>query len=295
MLTIKQVSDTLTKVLRYRYFSNVFILLSNILIINREGVMKKYTVAMMLLVVFSFGFAKVTAIKVDAKSSHTMTGYLVDKMCGQKMTKLDEAKATEKAMKHTKDCALEDMCKEDGYGIVSNGKFIKFDENGDKLALAYFDKSKKENDFLVDVNGSMDGDIIRVASINDVQEKAEKSEMKGEHTMSGYLLDVACGTKMSKLDAKKAMDKAKGHTKDCAMQDACKASGYGIMMKGKLVKFDDNGNKLASEYFEKSKKEKGFWVDVRGTMDGDMIKVESIHDVKMKAKKTVMKKEAKQG
>ena len=72
-------------------------------------------------------------------------------------------------------------------------------------------------------------------------------------------------------------------------------SGYGIMMKGKLVKFDDNGNKLASEYFDKTKKEKGFWVDVRGTMDGDMIKVESIKDVKAKVKKAVKEKEEKQG
>ncbi len=257
--------------------------------------MKKFTVAMMLLVVFSFGFAKVNTEKLDAKSSHIMTGYLVDKMCAQKMTKLDEAKATEKAMKHTKDCALEDMCKEDGYGLVSNGKFIKFDDNGDKLAVAYFEKSTKEKDFLVDVSGTMDGDVMKVESINDVQEKAEKSEMKGEHTMSGYMLDIACGTKMSKLDEDKAMEKAKGHTKDCATQDACKASGYGLMMKGKLMKFDDNGNKLAADYFDKSKKEKGFWVDVRGTMDGEMIKVESIHDVKGKVKKEVKKKEADEG
>jgi hypothetical protein len=257
--------------------------------------MKKFTVAMMLLVVFSFGFAKVKTEKFEAKSAQSVTGYLIDKMCGQKMTKLDEARATEKAMKHTKDCALEDMCKEDGYGLVSNGKFIKFDENGDKLALAYFAKSTKEKDFLVDVSGTMDGDVMKVESINDIQEKAEKSEMKGEHMMAGYMLDVACGTKMSKLDEDKAMEKAKGHTKDCATQDACKASGYGLMMKGKLIKFDDDGNKLAADYFDKSKKEKGFWVEVRGTMDGDKIKVTSIHDVKAKEKKAVKKTEADQG
>ena len=249
----------------------------------------------MLLVVFSFGFAKVKTVTMDVKSSQSVSGYLVDKMCAQKMTKLDEAKATEKAMNHTKDCALEDMCKDDGYGLVSNGKFIKFDANGDKLALAYFDKSKKDKNFLVDVAGTMDGDILKVESINDTQEKAEKSATEGAHTMGGYLVDVACGTKMSKLDETKAMEKAKGHSKDCALQDACKASGYGLLSKGKLVKFDENGNKLASDYFDKTKKEKGFWVDVRGTMDGDMMKVESIKDVKAKAKKTVKKKEADQG
>ena len=256
--------------------------------------MKKLVMAMMFLVVFTFGNSKVSAATVAAKSSHTMTGYLVDKMCGMKMTKLDEAKATEKAMKHSKDCALEDMCSEGGYGIVSQGKFIKFDEAGDKMATAYFSKASKDKDFPVDVEGSMDGDVMKVEAIKDVlsQESAKKEAV---HTMSGYLLDVACGTKMSKLDATKAGEKAMGHTKDCALQDACKASGYGILSNGKLIKFDDNGNKLASDYFDKTKKEKGFWVDVKGTMDGETMKVESIKDAKMSGKKTGMKKETKQG
>ena len=141
----------------------------------------------------------------------------------------------------------------------------------------------------------MDGDVLKVTSINDAQDKSDKSEMSGSHNMAGYMLDKACGTKMSKLDEKKAMEKAKGHTKDCALQDACKASGYGIIMKGKFIGFDEKGNKLASEYFDKTKKEKGFWVNVVGTMDGDVIKVESIKDVQLKVKKAEPKKEEKQG
>lgn len=117
---------------------------------------------------------------MEKKSSHTMSGYLVDKMCGTKMSKLDKEKATEKAMKHSKDCALEDMCKESGYGIVSDGKFIKFDENGDKLASTYFEKSKKEKDFVVNVKGTMDGDLMKVESIADVKAKVEKTEKKEE-------------------------------------------------------------------------------------------------------------------
>ncbi len=248
--------------------------------------MKKLVVMVMVFVVCSLGYSW---------GSHTMTGYLVDKMCGVKMAKLDETKATDKAMNHSKDCALEDMCSEGGYGILSNGKFIKFDDNGDKLATAYFNKSGKEKDFLVDVEGTMDGDVMKVETIKDVVSQAKESDMSAAHTMAGYLVDIACGTKMSKLDAEKAEAKAMGHTKDCALQDGCKASGYGILSKGKLIKFDEQGNKLASEYFDKTKKEKGFWVDVRGTMDGDMMKVESIKDAKMGAKKTGMKKEEKQG
>ncbi len=257
--------------------------------------MKRLGMATIFLVVWTLGYAGVMTHREDPKSSQKTTGYLVDKMCGVKMAKLDEAKATTKAMNHSKDCALEDMCTADGYGVISNGKFIKFDENGDKLATAYFNKATKEKDFLVDVEGSMDGDVLKVVAIKDVVSQSKSSGMEKEHAMAGYLVDVACGTKMSKLDAKKAEDKAMGHSKDCALQDGCKSSGYGILSMGKLIKFDEKGNKLASEYFDKTKKEKGFWVEVKGTMDGDMMKVESIKDAKMKAKKTGMKKMEKQG
>ncbi len=254
--------------------------------------MKKLVMAMMFLVVAYFGNLASVA---KAGDTHTMQGYLVDKMCGVKMAKLDVTKSTEKAMKHSKDCALEDMCSEGGYGILSNGKFIKFDDNGDKLATAYFNKSGKDQDFLVDVEGTMDGETFKVVNIKDVVFQEKMGEMSGAHTYTGYLLDVACGTKMSKLDEKKAMDKAAGHTKDCALQDGCKASGYGILSMGKLTKFDENGNKLASEYFDKTKKEKGFMVEVKGTMDGDVMKVESIKDAKWSGKKMGTKKTEKQG
>ncbi len=257
--------------------------------------MLRFTIAMMVVfAVSSLGLAKVAP--ATDNGSQKFTGYLIDKMCGVKDAKLDPAKATEKAMKHTKDCALEDMCKEDGYGIISNGKFIKFDETGDKLASAYFDKSSKENDYLVDVEGTMDGDVLKVSSINEPVSGAAMGNSSGAHTMYGYLVDDACGSKMSKLDVKKAEEKAKGHTKDCALQDACKASGYGLIIKGKFVKFDENGNKLASEYFDKTKKEKDFWVDVKGSMEGNTIKVESINEVKAKTmKKTMKEKEEKEG
>jgi hypothetical protein len=129
----------------------------------------------------------------------------------------------------------------------------------------------------------------------DKTEKMGKME-KSEHTMGGYLVDQACATKMEKAGPKKAMMKAKNHTKDCALQDACKASGYGLMSHGKFIKFDATGDKLASEYFDKTKKEKDIWVDVRGTMDGSTMKVESIKDVKAKSKRMMKKKaEAKKG
>ncbi|MCI0706468.1 MAG: hypothetical protein L0Y80_03155 [Ignavibacteriae bacterium] len=118
--------------------------------------------------------------KKEMKESKSMTmtvkGYLVDKMCGSGYAKGDAAKAAEKGMKHSKACALEEDCAASGYGIIMDGKYIKFDEKGDKLALEYLNKSSKKNDFLVEVAGMKDGDVLKVASLADA--KMEKMEMK---------------------------------------------------------------------------------------------------------------------
>ncbi len=107
--------------------------------------------------------------KSDKKET-TYKGYLVDKMCGTGFTKGgDVKKAADKAKKHTKDCALEDNCKASGYGLIFDGKFHKFDDAGDKLALDYLNKTKKESNLFVQVKGTNDGDGIKVASINDVK------------------------------------------------------------------------------------------------------------------------------
>jgi hypothetical protein len=120
--------------------------------------------------------------KKDEKASKEMeskgmafTGYLVDKMCGTGMVKGDAAKAADKGMKHTKACALDEDCAASGFGLVMDGKYVKFDESGDKLALEYLNKSEKKNGFLVEVSGMKDGDKIKVKSIAE-----GKVEMKKE-------------------------------------------------------------------------------------------------------------------
>jgi hypothetical protein len=148
----------------------------------RRMFMKKFTAVFLFLFACTLGFAQESKEmeKKEMKGSHTMAGFLVDKMCGTKMAKLDAEKAEQKAMKHSKDCALEDACKESGYGILSMGKFVKFDEKGDKLAADYFNGTKKEKEFFVDVKGTMDGDMMKVESIKDAKLKVKKAEKKEE-------------------------------------------------------------------------------------------------------------------
>jgi hypothetical protein len=65
---------------------------------------------------------------------------------------------------HTKECAL--GCSKSGYGLVtSDGQFYKFDESGNAKALAALKKTSKDKDLRATITGTMDGDVIKVDSI----------------------------------------------------------------------------------------------------------------------------------
>ncbi|HUS07325.1 MAG TPA: hypothetical protein VMZ52_13550 [Bryobacteraceae bacterium] len=96
----------------------------------------------------AFGFS----IVVMAASS-SWTGTVVDVMCKNK----DLAN-------HTAKCAV--SCAKGGYGLVlSDGKFVKFDETGNAKALAALKTTSKEKDIKAKVTGSLDEDVIKVETI----------------------------------------------------------------------------------------------------------------------------------
>jgi hypothetical protein len=85
--------------------------------------------------------------------AETWTGTLVDVMCKGK-----------DLSSHTTKCAI--SCAKSGYGLVlSDGKFVKFDEGGNAKALAALKSTNKEKDLKAKVNGALDGDTVTVSSI----------------------------------------------------------------------------------------------------------------------------------
>jgi hypothetical protein len=146
--------------------------------------MKKLTI-LVLLSCFVFAGA-LAQEKKEKYMSHSMKGYLVDKMCATGMAKKAPEEAMAKAAKHTKSCALEESCMESGFGLISEGKWYKFDDAGDKLALAWLKKTDKKNDLMVEVSGTHDGDILKVASLKEVKASSKKElkheEMKKDET-----------------------------------------------------------------------------------------------------------------
>jgi hypothetical protein len=142
--------------------------------------MKKLTI-LVLLFIFALAGASVFAQEKKEKT-HAMKGYLVDKMCATGMAKKSPEEAMAKAAKHTKSCALEESCVESGFGLMSEGKWYKFDDAGDKQALAWLKKTDKKNELMIEVTGTHDGDIFYVASLKDAKATGVKKEMNKEDT-----------------------------------------------------------------------------------------------------------------
>jgi hypothetical protein len=65
---------------------------------------------------------------------------------------------------HTRECAL--TCAKSGYALVTpDGKFLKFDESGNARTLAALKKSTRDKDLKAKVTGALDGDVLKVQSI----------------------------------------------------------------------------------------------------------------------------------
>jgi hypothetical protein len=88
-----------------------------------------------------------------AAAADSYSGTVVDVMCRAK----DLAG-------HTRECAI--TCSKTGYGLVTaDGKFLKFDESGNARTLAMLKKSTKEKELKVKVAGAVEGDILKVQTI----------------------------------------------------------------------------------------------------------------------------------
>ncbi len=114
-------------------------------------------------------------------------------------------------------------------------------------------------------------------------------------TLHGYVVDAMCASGISKKQD--VMQKAAGHTRACAMEETCIASGYGVFSDSKYYKFDDAGDKLAKALIEKTKTGKGIMVEVTGSQNGERFAVASIKETKaaMKPAKPAKGKKSSEG
>jgi hypothetical protein len=103
------------------------------------------------------------------------------------------------------------------------------------------------------------------------------AQMKSKD-LTGYLSDVACGTKGIAGDGANLATHPEKHTVACMKMPACMSSGYGILIKAKsgeytFVKFDQKGNEMAKKLLEATKKTDNMKIKAQGMR---MIEVEKI-------------------
>lgn len=82
---------------------------------------------------------------------------LMDTNCSSKKATLEHPED------HTAGCAMK--CSKSGYGAVIDGKYVKFDKKGDKLAAAALNKTTKKDHLTVTIDGERKGDQINVKSL----------------------------------------------------------------------------------------------------------------------------------
>jgi hypothetical protein len=118
------------------------------------------------------------AMKAKAKEATTLQGYVVDQMCAKTMA--GKENTMKKAAAHTKACALEEECAASGYGVFSEGKWYKFDEEGAEKAFSLIENTENEKGIMVEVTGKMKDDEFVVASIKEYKEEKmdEKADVK---------------------------------------------------------------------------------------------------------------------
>jgi hypothetical protein len=124
--------------------------------------------------------------------------------------------------------------------------------------------------------------LISVAQETTVTERKQKSVAKageGVTTMTGYVVDAMCAKGM--LKKTDVMARAAKHSKACALEEECSASGYGLLSAAKWYKFDDDGDKQAMELIQKSSKENDIMVEVSGKMKDDRFVLASIKEYEM--------------
>ena len=95
-------------------------------------------------------------------------------------------------------------------------------------------------------------------------------------TLRGYVVDQMCAKGFAKKT--NSMEKAAAHTRECALEESCAASGYGIFSDGKYYKFDEKGSATAKGLIEKSKRAKGLYFEASGVLNDGTLTVASLKE-----------------
>ena len=105
------------------------------------------------------------AVAAREGKSVKLTGYIIDNACSGRANGENGA---EKVKNHTVKCAQMPKCAESGYALFVDNKLYKLDAEGNKKAADVFKSTKLEKGLQVEIEGTLDGETLKVKSIKEV-------------------------------------------------------------------------------------------------------------------------------
>ena len=105
-----------------------------------------------------------SAALVAPDKTVTLDGYMIDNACASKTT--DGNFAWVKT--HGTSCATMENCQKSGYAVYANKKVYAFDDAGNASAAEVIKNTKSKKGLHVKVEGTIDGDTIKVTKITEV-------------------------------------------------------------------------------------------------------------------------------
>jgi hypothetical protein len=100
--------------------------------------------------------------------SVTLTGYLIDNACAATATAEKPLGTWVKT--HEISCATMENCEKSGYAVYAGDKLYKFDAAGNTSAAALLKTTKTKKGLQVKVEGTVDGDTVKVTKLTEVTE-----------------------------------------------------------------------------------------------------------------------------
>jgi hypothetical protein len=96
----------------------------------------------------------------------TLDGYMIDNACAS-------SHATDPAFgtwvkSHGTSCATMESCEKSGYAVYADSKLYKFDDKGNASAEELLKTTKSKKGLHVNVEGTIDGDMIKVTKLTEV-------------------------------------------------------------------------------------------------------------------------------
>jgi len=134
--------------------------------------------------------------------------------------------------------------------------------------------------------------VARQSSTKGAKDPEKAAQTASLMTLRGYVVDAMCAKGM--VGKPNAMKRAAAHTKMCALEEACSASGYGIFADGTWYKFDAAGDKKAKAMISASAREKALAFKVMGRQGKDSFAVSSLEEINLASGKTGAGKEEHQ-